>query len=133
MRTPIILICLLAGSFASYAQTTLAGKWHGAENNLPVVDLTVEQNGTQASGSAIFYLLKRNSDGGKPYIDGQANVPMEDVKYGPERMSFDVHRRDGSVVNFRLELVDIDHARLLRLSQDDGPAGSVFPVVRVRP
>jgi hypothetical protein len=129
MRTFIVLTCLLAG----HAQTTLTGKWHGASNNLPVVDLTVEQNGAKASGSVIFYLLKQNADGGKPYIDGHADVPMEDVKYEPQKMSFDVHRRDGSVVSFRLELVDINHARLLRLSHDDGPGGSVFPVVRVTP
>jgi len=128
--TSIILVSLLA-SVSGYGQTALAGRWHGTEDSLPTIDLTIEQHGAQATGNAIFYLLKRNSDGGKPYIDGQADVPMENVKYEPQKMSFDIQRRDGSVVSFRLELIDADHARLLRISNDDGPGGSVFPLVRL--
>ena len=46
----VIVVCMLAASMAAYAQGTLAGKWHGTDNNLPTIDLTIEENAGQASG-----------------------------------------------------------------------------------
>jgi hypothetical protein len=128
----IIAAIFLAGSIAAYGQTSLVGEWHGVENNLPTVDLNIKQDGGQTTGSAVFYLIKRNSDGGKPYVGGQATGPMENLNYSPEKLSFDMHRRDGSLVSFRVELLDAAHAKLFRTS-DDSPAGTGFPLVRVNP
>lgn len=127
----IIAASLLAGSIAALGQTSLVGKWHGADNNLPTVDLNIEQNAGQASGSAIFYMIKRNNDDGKPYVFGQASGPMENLNYAPEKLTFDMHRKDGSLVTFRVELVDSAHAKLFRTS-DNAPEGTGFPLVRVR-
>lgn len=128
----VVIACILAASMAAYAQGTLAGKWHGAENNLPIMDLTIEENAGQASGSATFYLIKHNADGSNPHVDGQAAGPMENLNYQPDKLTFDMHRPDGSVVSFRVELSDADHARLFRTS-DNEPGGSGFPLVRVKP
>ena len=68
---------LLAGSIAAYGQSSLAGKWSGTENNLPTVDLTIEQG----SGEAVFYLLKRNPGDSKAYVDAKADMPMKNLKY----------------------------------------------------
>ena len=65
-------------------------------------------------------------------MDGQAAGPMENLNYEPEKLTFDMHRLDGSVVSFRVELTDADHARLFRTS-DNEPGGSGFPLVRVKP
>jgi hypothetical protein len=127
----ILVASLLAGSIA-YGQTSLAGKWHGTDNNLPTIDLDIEQNAGQATGSAIFYMIKRNSDGGTPYVFGQASGPMENLNYAPEKLTFDMHRKDNSLVSFRVELVDSGHARLFRTS-DHAPEGTGFPLVRVNP
>jgi hypothetical protein len=131
-KNVVIVACLLAASMAAYAQGTLAGKWHGTDNNLPIIDLTIEENAGQASGSAVFYLIKHNADGSNPHVDGQAAGPMEKLNYEPEKLTFDMHRLDGSVVSFRVELTDADHARLFRTS-DNEPGGSGFPLVRVKP
>jgi hypothetical protein len=128
----IILASLLAGSMAGYGQTSLVGEWHGTDNSLPIIDLNIKQNAGQTTGSAVFYMLKRNSDGGNPYVFGQATGPMENLNYAPEKLSFDMHRRDGSLVSFRVELADADHAKLFRTS-DHAPEGSGFPLVRVKP
>ena len=128
----ILLASLLAGSIAGYGQTSLVGEWHGTDNNLPIIDLNIKQDAGQATGSAVFYLIKRNSDGGKPYVGGQATGPMENLNYAPEKLSFDMHRRDGSLVSFRVEIVDSGHAKLFRTS-DDAPEGAGFPLVRVNP
>jgi hypothetical protein len=128
----IILASLLAGSMAGYGQTSLVGEWHGTDNSLPIIDLNIKQNAGQTTGSAVFYMIKRNSDGGNPYVFGQATGPMENLNYAPEKLSFDMHRRDGSLVSFRVELADADHAKLFRTS-DHAPEGSGFPLVRVKP
>jgi hypothetical protein len=127
----IIVASLLAGSIAGYGQTSLVGKWHGTDNNLPNIDLDIEQNAGQTTGSAIFYMIKRNYDGDKPYVFGQARGPMENLNYAPEKLSFDMHRKDGSLVSFRVELVDSGHAMLFRTT--DTPEGTGFPLVRVKP
>jgi hypothetical protein len=127
-----IAASLLAGSIAGYGQTSLIGKWHGTDNNLPIIDLNIEQNAGQATGSAIFYMIKRDYDGGNPYVGGQASGPMENLNYAPEKLSFDMHRKDGSLVSFRVERVDSGHAKLFRTS-DDAPEGTGFPLVRVKP
>ena len=128
----ILLISLLTGSIAGYGQTSLVGEWHGTDNNLPTVDLNIQQDAGQTTGSAVFYLIKRNSDGGTPYVAGQGVGPMENLNYAPEKLSFDMHRRDRSLVSFRVELVDSGHAKLFRTS-DNAPEGTGFPLVRVNP
>jgi len=45
-----ILHFLLTTSIAAYAQTSLVGKWRGTENNLPIIDLTIDTNTGQAIG-----------------------------------------------------------------------------------
>ena len=131
-KSVVVIACLLAASIAAYAQSSLVGKWHGTENNLPTVDLTIAENAGQANGSAVFYLIKRNPDESNAHVDGQAAMPMENLSYQPEKLTFDIHRLDGSVVSFRVELTDADHARLFRTS-DHEPGGSSFPLVRVKP
>ncbi len=124
----ILVASLLGGSIAGYAQTSLAGKWHGTENDLPTIDLNIEQN----AGTAVFYMIKRDHNSDKPYVFGQATGPMENLNYTPEKMTFDMHRKDGSLVSFRVELVDGGHAKLFRTSEHD-PEGTGFPLVRVSP
>jgi hypothetical protein len=55
---------------------------------------------------------------------------MENLNYQPEKLSFDMHRRDGSVVSFRVELTDANHAKLFRTSDNDGPTQG-FDLARV--
>jgi hypothetical protein len=43
-----------------------------------------------------------------------------------------MHRKDGSLVSFRVELVDSAHAKLFRTS-DHAPEGTGFPLIRANP
>ena len=110
-----IVLLLVAGSVVAQAQS-LRGKWRGMDGNVPNIELTVEQNAGQATGSAVFYMLKKGLDDSAPHIEGHAAGPMENLNYQPEKLSFDMHRRDGSLVSFRVELIDANHAKLFRTS-----------------
>jgi hypothetical protein len=125
-----IVLLLVAGSVVAQAQSSLRGKWRGMEGNVPNVELTVEQNAGHATGGAVFYLLKKDHEDSAPHVEGQAAGPMENLNYQPEKLSFDMHRRDGSVVSFRVELTDANHAKLFRTSDNDGPAQG-FDLTRV--
>jgi hypothetical protein len=126
MKNFLTLLTLLAASTAGYAQdslqTSLIGKWQGAERNLPTVDLAIGQD----TGHAIFYLLKRNSDGSNEHVDGQADTPMENLHFAANQLSFDVRHKDGAAVAFHIVLEDANHARLVR--EEDS---ANFPLVRV--
>ena len=130
----LVAACLLSVSLAGYGQSSLSGRWHGTENNLPIVDLTIEKNPGEATGAAVFYLIKKNLDGSNAHVDGQAMGPMENLNYDPKKLTFNMHRADGSLVSFRVELTDPDHARLFRTSDHNADAeGSGLPLVRVNP
>jgi hypothetical protein len=131
MRNLIVLASLIVASAAAHGQNTLVGKWHGTDRNLPIIDLDVEQNAGRASGTAIFYVLKRNSDGSNLHVDGQGGGPMENVNYAPNQVLFTVRRTDGSVASYRLVLDDEKHATLLLLGEPEAPHGTAFPLVRV--
>jgi hypothetical protein len=126
MRNFIILASLIVGTAAAYGQNTLAGKWHGTQGNFPTVDLSIEQVGGHPAGTAVFYLLKSNSDGSNAHVDGQADCPMENLHYAPDQLSFEVRHKDGTVVTFRVLLADANHATLVR-NED----GATFPLTRV--
>jgi hypothetical protein len=130
----LFTVWLFSVSLAGYGQSSLSGKWRGTENNLPIVDLTIEKSVSEATGAAVFYIIKRNPDGSNAHVDGQAMGPMERLNYEPKKLSFVMHRSDGSLVSFRVELTDPDHARLFRTSDHDADAeGSGLPLVRVNP
>jgi hypothetical protein len=125
-----VVLLLVAGSVVAHAQSSLRGKWRGMEGNLPFIELTVEQNTGQTTGRAVFYLIKKNHDDSNPHVDGQAAGPMENLNFQPEKLSFDMHRSDGSLVSFRVELTDANHAKLFRTS-DHAAEGSGFDLARV--
>ena len=120
-----LLVSLLAATAAGHAQTTLAGRWHGTQGSFPTVDLSIEEVAGRPAGTAVFYLLKSNTDGSNAHVDGQADCPMENLHYAPEQVSFDVRHKDGTVVGFRVLLDGAKHATLVR-----GEDGARFPLTR---
>ena len=128
----IVVACLLAGSIAAYGQSSLSGKWHGTENNLPTSISPSNRTPARPPEAPSSTSSNATLTVAMPYVDGQAGGPMENLNYEPEKLTFDMHRTDGSLVSFRVELVDADHAKLFRTS-DNAPEGSGFPLVRVNP
>jgi hypothetical protein len=123
-----VVLLLVAVSAVAHAQSSLRGKWRGMDGNVPNIDLTIEQNAGRATGSAVFYMLKKDSEDSPARVEGQVAGPMENLNYHPEKLSFDMHRRDGSVMSFRVEITDANHAKLFRTGEDDAQG---FDLTRV--
>jgi hypothetical protein len=124
------VLLLVAGSIVAHAQSSLRGEWRGMDGNVPNIELTVEQNAGRTTGIAVFYMLKKDSEESDPRLEGQVTGPMENLNYQPEKLSFEMHRRDGSVMSFRVKLTDANHAKLFRTSEHDAE-GSGFDLTRV--
>jgi hypothetical protein len=75
-------------------------------------------------------MLKKDSEDSAPHVEGQVAGPMENMNYQPGKLSFDMYRRDGSVMSFRVELIDANRAKLFRTSDHDAE-GSGFDLARV--
>jgi hypothetical protein len=125
-----IFLLLVAGSVIAHAQGSLYGKWRGMDGNVPNIELTIEQNAGRPTGNAVFYMLIKDSGDSAPHVEGRVTGPMENLNYQPEKLSFDMHRRDGSVASFRVELIDANHAKLFRTSEHDAE-GSGFNLTRI--
>jgi hypothetical protein len=114
-----ILIAIITGA-AGLAQSPLAGAWKATHNGLPVVDLTIRNDGGKLSGTAVFYLIVRNPDDAAAHVGGKMSAPMVNLQGDANTLTFDVHRKDGSVASFRVELRPNGDAKLFRTNDDAG-------------
>lgn len=108
----VTMLIAMATGLAALAQSPLAGAWKGTQNGLPLVDLTVRNDGGKLNGTTLFYLLMRNANESAAHVGGKMSAPMENIQGSGNALTFDVHRKDGSVASFRLELRPNGHARL---------------------
>ncbi|HYM11936.1 MAG TPA: hypothetical protein VEU62_14460, partial [Bryobacterales bacterium] len=65
MRTIVLTIVLtmMLAAAAAAANSPFAGTWDGTINDLPGVEITIQDAGGQLSGAVIFYFQKRGPDG----------------------------------------------------------------------
>lgn len=129
------MLIAIASGVAALAQSPLAGTWKSTQNGLPVVDLTIRNDGGKVSGTTLFYLLMHDADASGSHVGGEMSAPMENIKTTGNTLTFDVHRKDGSVVSFRVELRPDGHAKLFRIGDDEsngrpGPPKDGLDLVR---
>ena len=111
---------------------TLDGTWEGKMDGLPAVRLTVANSHGKTSGAVTFYLIKHAPDGSNPHVDGNSSIPIENAKVAGSILTFDVHRSDGSVASFRVELKANDTLRLFRTNdQPPSPEGEGLKLMRI--
>lgn len=112
-------------------QSSFAGTWEGKMQNLPGLDLKIDETGGNISGTAVFYLLGRSKvnepwhESGKKY-SAPLLVPHVDGKV----LTFEVQRKkcDGCTeltpnAKFRMELTGPNEARLWNLTENSKGAG----------
>lgn len=114
----VSLLLSLASLSLAAEKSEFVGTWHGRMNDLPVLDLILEQSGGEISGSIVFYFHVRAEDG-KWHVKGKHSQPLLLPKLQGRTLEFEVtHRKShgssepGPNVPFRIELRGGDSAIL---------------------
>jgi beta-lactamase regulating signal transducer with metallopeptidase domain len=135
----VFIVPILIGFFFAPArsaarvldQSSFAGTWEGKMQNLPGVELKLDETGGKVTGTVAFYLLGRSKvneslhESGKQY-SAPLLVPHMDGKI----LTFEVQRKkcEGCTeltpnAKFRMELTGPNEARLWNLTENSKGAG----------
>lgn len=125
---------LVAQSAASVPEKSpFAGTWELKMNDLPGIDLKIDEAGERISGAIVFYYQERNSANGPWHVAGETPVPLLVPHVEGKTITFEVQHHKchgctelGPNVKFRMELTGPNEARLWNLenqntSKDLGP------------
>lgn len=144
LAAAVFLLPILVGFFLApmgsaarvLNQSSFAGTWEGKMQNLPGLDLKIDETGGSISGTAVFYLLGRSAvnepwhESGKKY-SAPLLMPHVDGKV----LTFEAQRKkcEGCTelmpnAKFRMELTGPNEARLWNLTENSKGAG--FELVR---
>ena len=124
---------LLGLATASVAGSPFVGMWEGKLNDLPGVEIKIEESGQKLIGRIAFFFQKRGDDG-KWRVEGdKTELPMLAPKLDGKILSFEVihyktHGRKelGPNAKFRMELAGSDSAKLVKVEGEDQAADSVL-------
>ena len=114
------------------AKSTIAGTWQGKMDNLPVVTLTVHEDGGNLSGTVTFYRIV--DDGSGPRAEGKSSSPLINPSLDGKTLSFEVKGRNGEPAPFKLEVTGENEGLLKggRIVQGDGQSEEAPPLKLVR-
>lgn len=97
-------------------------------NELPGVDLTIDEISGKVSGSIAFYFQRRNADGNW-HVESKDTQPLLAPQANGKVLTFEVlhHKSHGSAelgpnVKFRMEVIDSDHAVLRQVDGETDTA-----------
>ncbi|MGC1291265.1 MAG: hypothetical protein WA855_08285 [Candidatus Acidiferrales bacterium] len=112
-------------------QSSFAGTWEGEMQNLPGLDLKIDETGGNISGTAVFYLLGRSKVSEPWHESGQKySAPLLVTHVDGRILTFEVQRKkcEGCTelmpnAKFRMELTGPNEARLWNLTENSKGAG----------
>jgi hypothetical protein len=118
----MLLAGLLGLPTATGAASSFVGTWEGKINDLPGIEIKVNENKKELSGSVVFFFQRRGEDG-KWRIEGEeTEVPMLAPRIDGTVLSFEViHYKThggaelGANAKFRMELIGSDQAILSKV------------------
>jgi hypothetical protein len=116
------------------AKSPLAGTWEGKMNNLPGIDLKIDEAGGKIGGVIVFYFQERSNPNEPWHVAGESPVALLVPHVQGKTLTFEVQHHKchgcaelGPNVKFRMELTGPNEARLWNLenqgtNKDLGPA-----------
>ena len=128
-----LLVGLLGLTAVATAKAPFVGTWEAKVNDLPGVEIRLEEAKGRLRGVVVFFFQRRGDDG-KWHVEGDdTGVPMLVPRVKGKILSFEVlhHKSHGGTelgpnVKFRLELTGTDEARLRKIEdQPDAPGTGI--------
>jgi len=114
-------------------KSSFAGTWEGKMNDLPGIDLKINEAGGKVSGAIVFYYQERSNANERWRTAGESPAPLLVPRMEGKTLTFEVQHHKchgcadvGPKVKFRMELTGPNEARLWKLenqytSKDLGP------------
>jgi hypothetical protein len=118
---------LVAQSAAGLPEKSpFAGTWEGKMNDLPGIDLKIDETGGKVSGTIVFYYQERSNTNEPWHVAGESPVPLLAPHVEGKTLTFEVQHHKchecaelGPNVRFRMEITGPDKARLWKLEKED--------------
>jgi biopolymer transport protein TolR len=116
--------------------SSFAGTWKGRMNDLPGIDLKIQEAERQISGDIVFYFQERADINSPRRVTAEHAVLLLKPRIAGKTLTFEVKHHVchdcaelGPNVTFRMELAGANEARLTRF-EEDGTEGTQMKLVR---
>ncbi len=105
-KASIFIALLIVLSTTCSAESSVVGKWEAQLGGYPWVVLNVAQNQNQLSGTAIFFALRRDFEGGPPTgVIGERELRLNKIRKEGNAFFFEVTRpSDNETLSFEMKL-----------------------------
>lgn len=121
-----VALLLAQSSMPVHAKSSFAGTWEGKMNDLPGIDLNIDEAGGKVSGTIVFYYQERSNVNEPWHVAGESPVPLLVPHLEGKTLTFEVHHHKchtcpelGPNVKFRVELAGPNEAFLWRLENEE--------------
>jgi hypothetical protein len=129
--TGIVILLLLQPSMPVHAKSSFAGTWEGKMNDLPGIDLNIDEAGGKVSGTIVFYFQERSNANEPWHVAGESPVPLLAPRVDERILTFEVQHHKchtcpelGPNVKFRVELAGPNEAQLWKLENEEQKKGN---------
>jgi hypothetical protein len=121
-----VILLLLQPSMPVHAKSSFAGTWEGKVNDLPGIDLKIEDADGKISGLMIFYFQERSDPSAPWHVASESPVPLLVPHLEGKSLTFKVQHHKchtcpelGPNVKFRVELAGPNEALLWMLENEE--------------
>jgi hypothetical protein len=121
-----VILLLLQPSMPVHAKSSFAGTWEGKMNDLPGIDLKIEDADGKISGLMIFYFQERSDPSAPWHVVSESPVPLVVPHLEGKTLTFEVQHHKchtcpelGPNVKFRVELAGPNEALLWMLENEE--------------
>jgi CubicO group peptidase (beta-lactamase class C family) len=104
-------------------QFPITGTWEGKMDGLPVLTITIKDEGGALSGTVTFYRIR--DEGAGPKVEGKETTPLVEPKLDGKVLSFKVKGRSGDLVSFKMEITGNNEARIILKRMINGESEDV--------
>jgi hypothetical protein len=128
-----VILLLVQPSVPVHAKSSFAGTWEGKMNDLPGIDLNIEEHDGKISGHIVFYYQKRSDPNGPWGTTAEYSATLLATHVAGKTLMFEVEHHKchdcaelDANAKFRMELVGPNEALLWNLlyekaGKDPGP------------
>ncbi len=137
--TAFLMLLLVQPSTPVHAKSSFAGTWEGKMNDLPGIDLKIEEHDGKVSGHIVFYYQERSDPNGPWRTTAEYPAKLLETREEGNTLIFEVEHHKchgctelGPNAKFRMELVGPNVARLWNVLNEEAGKDPGPPMKLVR-